>query len=349
MPNESTRRTPAAEGNARAQPRRAGIAALLLLTLAAAACGNEAPPASAVTLESLAVGTGQAYAAVGVPQQLTVTGHYSDGTAAALTSGVTWASSDTSVATVDPSSGIVTPWSQGTAQISARHGPSGLSATASLTARLIVPVAAGAVVQSQVDTTAAFFHVSGLTPGGMYSPTLSHMTDDVDLAVYADPSMSQESRLCVSESVGIVTETCLAPASSSGEIWVYVDGEWTRDGARFELEVPAAQPAQLAGTLAYPAQLPYSGSVGVGDLVYEVTGLTPGARYEIRIANLTADIDLAVYGDPYEYGLLCESYASGTVDDSCTATADPEGVFFVEVDGETTRSGGSYTLSITAR
>ena len=335
-------------------PERRLVRFAALLALAIAACGGESSPPPPVpaptpTLQSIAVGTGPVFAAVGVPQQLTLTGQWSDGTAAALTSGVTWASSDPTVATVDATTGLVTPWAKGTAQISAHHGGSGLAANADLIARVVIPVTAGAALPAAVDTSNAFFHVSGLAPGVMYSPTVSHMTDDVDLVVYADASMTPEAKLCASEAIGTVDETCVAPANGSGELWVSVDGQWTEAGARFELAVPSAPAVALAGTLAYPGQLPYSSAIGVTNQFYEVTGLVPGARYEVRISNLTADIDLEVHGDRYGYASLCESYEIGTVDDFCTATADAAGKFFVELDGETTRNGGAYTLTITAK
>jgi hypothetical protein len=337
-------------------PERRLVRIAALVALAIAACGGESSPpppvpapAPAPTLQSVAVGTGPAFAAVGVPKQLTLTGQWSDGTTAALTSGVTWASSDPTVATVDATTGLVTPWAKGTAQISAHHGGSGLEAKADLIARVVIPVTAGEAFPAAVDTAAAFFHVSGLAPGAMYRPTVSHMTDDVDLVVYADASMTPQAKLCASEAIGTVDETCVAPANGAGELWVSVDGQWTEDGAKFELEVPSAPAVQLAGTLAYPGRFPYSSAVGVTNQFFEVTGLAPGARYEVRISNLTADIDLEVHGDQYEYASLCESYESGTVDDFCTATADAAGKFFVELDGETTRNGGAYTLTITAK
>jgi uncharacterized protein YjdB len=58
---------------------------------------------------------------VGVPQQFTATGTYSDGTSYDITTQVTWTSSNTSVATVN-SSGLATAISGGTATITATLG-----------------------------------------------------------------------------------------------------------------------------------------------------------------------------------------------------------------------------------
>jgi hypothetical protein len=331
------------------QTRRARLAALLAVVVAG--CGAEGAPSTAapeVTLQAIVIG-GRPYAAVGVPHRLTVTGQYSNGITAALTSGVAWESADAAVATVDPTTGLVAPWASGTARITARHEATGLSATVDLTARAVTAVAAGGVLPAagSVDTTESYFRVSGLSPGRIYKPALLGMTDDVDIAVYGDASMAPEAMLCSSQGIGLVDDWCLAPATGSGELWIVADGQWTRAGATFALDVPTAPPMELAGTLAHPAGLPYSGSVGVARQYYKVTGLTPGLRYSVGIGGLSADIDLEVYADQYDYGSLCESYLDGTVDDSCSAPANGAGELFIEIDGMTTRSGGAFTLSVT--
>lgn len=323
---------------------------LAALVAAALACGGPGgEPAPDATLQGIAVGADRVYASVGVPQQLSAIGRYSDGTTAALAAGLAWTSSDPTVATVDAASGVVTPWAQGTALITVRHEASGLSAVAGVVSRVVVPLAAAAGRDGAVDSTAAFFHVTGLQPGAMYAPSVGRMSDDVDLAVYGDASMEPGTELCASEVIGLGAETCVAPANASGELWIAVDGQWTRAGATFRVEVPGTEPLPIAATLAWPSAFPYAGAIGVAEQMFEVTGLIPGARYEVRITNLTADLDLDVHADPYDYALLCESYASGTVDDACVATADASGRFYVEVDGGTTRGGGSYTLKLTVQ
>ena len=128
------------------------------------------------TIQRLLLGTGRIYAAVGVAQRLTAVAQYSDGSSKPLASGVSWASSDGAVATVDPT-GLVTPWTEGGVTLTATDVASGLSATAELSARVVVPLQAGTGLPATrtVDTTVAFFQVSGLTPGAMYRPQVSRM------------------------------------------------------------------------------------------------------------------------------------------------------------------------------
>lgn len=320
-------------------------AVVVATTGALFACsGNGASPPK---LQSLTLGA-RTYAAVGVPQQLKVSGTYSDGVVAEVKAGLTWSSSDQTVATVDPS-GLVTSWAKGTAQIVVTH-ESGLSARTELAARMIQPVSITSLPMSgSVDTTAVYYRVTGLTAGRFYTISVTQPTDDVDLVTYSDSTMTSQTQLCSSEVIGTADESCVAPASASGEIWVMVDGQWTRSGASFKVAVAADAPVSVIATLAYPAQFPYAGSVGVARQYFKVTGLTPGSKYEAKISNLTGDLDLEVYGDSYEYAKLCDAYHVGIMDEACTATVGASGEFVVEVDGEPSVQGSNYTLTLTAK
>lgn len=326
--------------------RTLGLATLYALALAA--CGGGG--GGGRTLDGISLGAAQAYAVVGVQQKLTATGHYSDGTTAALGAGLAWGSSDPTVVSVDDS-GNLAPWAKGTARITVTDQATGVSGQADVTARAAVTLAAGKSLPAagRVELTDALFRITGLVPGGMYSPAVFDMTDDVDIAVYSDVSLEPGTRLCASGRVGTVAETCVAPANATGELWVVVNGEWTRSGATFDLDVPAAEPVSPAATLAFPAAFPYAGAVGATRQYLRVTGLTPGATYQALLSDLTADLDLAVYADAFRYRLLCESVQAGTTDDSCTVAASDSGELILEIDGETSPEGGPYSLAFTAQ
>jgi len=324
--------------------RTAPLAALL--ALAVSACSSGSSPA----LQSLTIGNGQAYAEVGLQQQLTVTGHYSDGTERAITTGLTWASAAPAVVAVNDA-GLLTPWAPGDVQVTAADTKTALSAVVTVTSRAVVAVAAGAPspTRGHVDTSSAYFHVSGLTPGAMYTPTVFDLSDDVDMLVFSDRSMSPETLVCASLSVGDYSEWCVAPATAAGELWIQVDGQWTRSGASFALDLAPSEPVVPVATLAFPAGVPYTASVGATNQFLALTGLTPGTPYEVKLSGLTADLDVEVYADPYEYASLCESYLEGTSDDACVATAGAAGEFIIEVDGRTSLEGSGYTLSVTPK
>lgn len=91
--------------------------------------GNASLTVQAPTLVSIAVTPTGASISAGQTQQYTATGTYSDGSKPTLTSGVTWASSSTSVATIN-SSGLATAVAQGTTNITAAVGSITSPATA---------------------------------------------------------------------------------------------------------------------------------------------------------------------------------------------------------------------------
>ena len=126
-----------------------------------------------VTLVSLSASPSSLTLNVGESQGVSVAANYSDNTVTSLTDGVTWSSSDTSVATVD-SSGTVTAVGAGTAQITAAW--SGLTVVVPVTVQRITPVVTwsppAALVYGQ-PLTAAQFEVSADVPGSFeYSPAL---------------------------------------------------------------------------------------------------------------------------------------------------------------------------------
>jgi hypothetical protein len=343
-------------------PLRRRAALLAALALAACSSGSQGTPSSTPTptptptqapaLQALTLAAGPVFLAVGSAQRLVATGKYSNGSTAAVAgSDLAWASSNPAVATVD-AIGALTVVGKGTATISATHRGSGVWSGFELTARAVTAVAYGTADvprSAHVDTAQAYYKVSGLVPGAFYNIEVEHLDDDVDLAVFSDLSLSDDAELCTSEAVGKAAESCSAPANAVGELYVTVDGEWSEEGSGFQLDVSPAAPVSLAATLAFPGGVPVTGSVGSGELFYVVTGLTPGAAYEVRLSQLTGDADLEVYADRYEFKSACTSYNSGTAAEACVAAANAAGELLVEVDGESTANGSAFKLDVVAK
>jgi hypothetical protein len=80
---------------------------------------------TSATLKSIAVSPANLSIAAGTPLQFTATGTFSDGSAQDVTDSVAWASSQTSVATISPSSGLASAVAAGTTQITAAQGGAG--------------------------------------------------------------------------------------------------------------------------------------------------------------------------------------------------------------------------------
>ncbi|HKI98016.1 MAG TPA: Ig-like domain-containing protein, partial [bacterium] len=94
--------------------------------------GGEPP-----TLETITLAPTSASIVVGATQQFSATGHYSDGTSAPLTTGLSWSSSAPGVATVN-ASGLATGIAAGSTTIMATHTATGISGSASLEVTEIV-------------------------------------------------------------------------------------------------------------------------------------------------------------------------------------------------------------------
>jgi uncharacterized protein YjdB len=105
------------------------VLALLFLGLLPA-CSSKNSAVTTPTLTSIQVTLTTSSVAAGLPDQLTATGKYSDGTSQDLTASVAWTSSDTNVATVS-TAGAVTTLVQGSAKITGTL--SGVSGSITLT------------------------------------------------------------------------------------------------------------------------------------------------------------------------------------------------------------------------
>jgi trimeric autotransporter adhesin len=121
--------------------RLALVVSLCLSFLSACGGGSLGPGIgkSTVTLQSIQISPSTASISLGQNQQFTATGHYSDGSSKDITNSVTWASSNTGVATIS-GSGLATSHSIGSATISAVSGNIFATATLTVTATKVVLV-----------------------------------------------------------------------------------------------------------------------------------------------------------------------------------------------------------------
>ena len=173
---------------------------MLIPTLLMAACGSSSSSTPAPTLSSIAVTPPTATLAKAATQQLTVTGTYSDGSVAPLTSTSTFSSSATSVATVS-AAGLVTAVAGGSATITATNA--GKTATAAIT---VTPT-----LQSIAATPATV----SLSQGGTQALTVTATYDSgspADVTSTATYATSAASVATVSAS-GVVTAVVAGSAT----------------------------------------------------------------------------------------------------------------------------------------
>ncbi|MBO19123.1 MAG: hypothetical protein CL732_01110, partial [Chloroflexi bacterium] len=104
-------------------------------------------------------------------QQYTATGHYDNGTNADITDSVTWASSNTAVATID-AAGLATGVALGSTSISASHGEIGSTA-------VTLSVEEGPPAGSVATVTGVDHRFSGGGSGDKDLRITVHVTDDL--------------------------------------------------------------------------------------------------------------------------------------------------------------------------
>ncbi len=159
-------------------------------------------------LVSIAVQPAQLSLAVGATQDLSVIGTYNQGATAALTTGETFASDHTNVATVD-ASGKVTAVGAGTATITVTDTASGLTATASVT--VAAPPPAAKLVSIAVTPTSIALAAGGtqqLTVTGKYSDGTQ-----LQLAASAESFVSSAPAVATVSAAGLVTAVATGTAT----------------------------------------------------------------------------------------------------------------------------------------
>ncbi|HCL25881.1 MAG TPA: proprotein convertase P [Dehalococcoidia bacterium] len=128
------------------------------------------PPEPGV-LETIEVTPADSSVTVGGTQQYTATGHYDNGTNADITDSVTWASSNTAVATID-AAGLATGVALGSTSISASHGEIGSTA-------VTLSVEEGPPAGSVATVTGVDHRFSGGGSGDKDLRITVHVADDL--------------------------------------------------------------------------------------------------------------------------------------------------------------------------
>jgi N-acetylneuraminic acid mutarotase len=136
----------------------AAVGSTVISATSGSVSGNTTLTITPATLESISIAPPPPYAGIGISQQLTATGTYSDASTANITNTATWMSGTPSVATVVSATGLATGVSLGVTTISAAVGS--VSATASLT------VVADVWTSTDSLATARYGHTATLLPNG---------------------------------------------------------------------------------------------------------------------------------------------------------------------------------------
>jgi hypothetical protein len=268
-------------------------------------------------LQSITLSPASVSLAKGLDQQFIATGHYSNGTTAALTN-LTWSSSSSAVATVD-NVGLASAIASAPlpVTITATDLPSGASGTASLT-----------VTDATLQVIAVGPPFASVPAGfGKQFTVTGYFSDGSNHALPAG-------ELTWASSNGAVATLDVA---GGGMAYGVSPGNATVTATHVPSGLSAM--AQLTVTIApsltaeLPAnQLPFSGAItasGVGR--YKVVGLLGGAEYLVKFSSPSPDLLVQVHAFASFDSPVCTAYA-GPV--PCRgATASPVGEMYVLAAG----------------
>jgi len=180
-----------------------GLLCLVVLPACNNSSGSKTPPPPSLT--SIQITLSSPSVALGLTDQLTATGEYSDGTSQDLTASVTWTSSAPNVATV--SAGLVTTLSQGTAKIT--------GALSGVTSTPVTVTVGAAIVKSLVVSSTSSSIAQGTTVQFTATGTL---TDNSTQNVTGSVTWSSSSPSVVSINVNGASGLAMGVTAGSAKI-----------------------------------------------------------------------------------------------------------------------------------
>jgi len=323
---------------------------------------------AAATLVSIQVTPADSSIVLGTTQQFVATGSYSNATTQNLSATATWNSNALGIATIS-TAGLATSQAEGgPVSITATH--SGVSGTTNLTVTAAgaaegsaaTPITVtGAPRTCQVDTAIDSYYSYTAPLAGWYKVAITNLTDDVDLHVYTDKAYITAAT-CNPDNTfnaGTAAEDCSVSATSGQILYIgvqnYAAGDLAANGAGFTLSVstttaPVAPQLVNEGAPNAPLaiKLPYNGQVAKQGVSYYAYTTAAASTSLITVMNMSSDVDPRVFTSP-TFATLDTNWAcsgwSGTINDTCTATAAvPAGaVLYIEVT-DWSDSGASFTL-----
>ncbi|THD02544.1 hypothetical protein B1810_14235 [Panacagrimonas perspica] len=182
---------------------------------------------TAAVLQTIDVTPADASVPVGAEQAFTATGTYSDGSTANLSGLVTWASSQTSVATISNvtgSRGLATARATGTTTISAT---SISGAVVGSTSFIVTPIVLRSIQVTPAAATVVFGGTRQLTATGTYSDgSTRNITTEVTWAT-VDPSIASVSNATGSKGLATAAATTGAATITATDPDTMIDGAMT--------------------------------------------------------------------------------------------------------------------------
>ncbi len=167
---------------------------------------------------------------------------------------------------------------------------------------------------------------------------VSNPSFDVDLYVYQAPFY------CAGVTVGLSGELCPNQIPFDDHFYVFVDGSYSEEGANFELELTTSSFEEETLELS-AAPLVHFGEVGIDTSIYSVN-VSPGRRYDLWLTNMTANVDLWVYGSDSTFQVVECSSATDNELEKCEGIVAGTDKLYLAVDGSRTNSGAAFAFSV---
>ena len=261
--------------------KRLSFTLALVSILSLLGCGGGSSGGSTTpVLQSISLTPSAPSVAVGLTQQFTATGSYSDGSSKNLTGSVTWNSSTPATATIS-ASGLATSVAVGTTTVSARSGGISGSTVLTVPATLVSLVVTPPSVQIAA-TTATSFTATGTFNDGSVKNVTSSVTwssADTTIATISSTTPTQGAAMGVAAGTVIITATgTTATGSTSGTASLKVTSA--------TLTSIAVTPAAMSIPLGVQQQFTATGTFS--DMTtQDITGTVTWASSAPSIASIT--------------------------------------------------------------
>ncbi len=305
------------------------------------------------TFSSISISPNTATISVGETQQYYATGHYSDSSTLDLTNLVSWASDDTSVATIN-SIGLASGAGAGTANITATY--SGLTSnTAVLTVTgdadandtigiaTLITAGVDAAVTGAISTASDLDYykiVSGCT--GTITVSMTGLSADLDVKLF-DPSQTE---VAVSYHSGNSNESIIYDAGATGTYYIKVYPYSTGTSSyTLTVFVPPCEPNysfSAASAVEYPSTT--SGAISSSsDADYYKFYVSSAGTITVDLTGLSGEIDVILYDSTYTQ--KGSSTNGGTANEQIVVTTTAGGTYYLDVVS-LTGDTGNYTLYV---
>lgn len=196
------------------------------------------------------------------------------------------------------------------------------------------------------DST-SFYMVTGLTANKEYLFSKYDTSNGEYFSIYNDSAYT--SMVCDTSPVNSGRESICRGKPTGTTVYLRVSNTgYLTNGGYHYLDITPVPSAE--GSAASPVAIgstSHSGSVNVGVSYYQANNLAANTTYTVSLTGVSGDPDLYVFNNATMSGAAsCRSIKGSNQTELCQASSDSNGKLWIFVDGELSRSGGSYQIQV---